>query len=186
MSRCKCVAIVALAGVLTVSSAWAQAGRSGRWASVSNGNWNWDGYNWTRAWDGNGRDESGFARHDGQGYGHDKVNQGPYRSQHQYVNPVSFSQEPITIRIPAHWSGRVAYSLNSHEYVMRPGQQQNFRDDRSWLIRFDRGGNLGSDELYLSAGSYEFNKSNRGWELYPVSDDLASRRQRLVGSTFSE
>ena len=189
----KCVAVAALAATLTVSSAWAQGGRAGRagnWGGYSSGR-NWSGRNW----DGGGRHQGHQHHHHGYGqrYGYGNypyyTNQYQYPNQYRYdyVNPVpqqSYSQAPITIRVPSNLSGRVVYSLNNQEFAMMPGQSQTVREDRHWLIRFDRGGQFGAAEYSLSAGSYEFRKSARGWDLYRLSDGIAFRNNGPVGSTY--
>jgi len=89
-----------------------------------------------------------------------------YRYHDDFVPERQFSNAPITIRMASNASGRVVYSLNGHDYTMLPGQSQTFHEDRQWVIRFDRGGDFGSGEYFLSPGNYEFRKSSRGWELY--------------------
>lgn len=85
-----------------------------------------------------------------------------------------FSQGPIRIVLPKNYSLGVNYTLNQFTYAMKPGERQGFREDREWVVRFDRGLNLGTLEYTLNPGTYCFVcDSSTGWQLYQVSEETA-------------
>ena len=62
----------------------------------------------------------------------------------------------------------VNYVLNGlHAYEMQAGQQQELaaRAAGPWTIAFDRGGNFGTAQYALAAGTYRFTLTNKGWDL---------------------
>ena len=93
--------------------------------------------------------------------------------------PRVFSQGVIRLSMPTNQSGEVAYQLNEFRYAMGPGQQQAFREDRSWRIRFDRGGGFGVKSYALVPGIYTFRRRSDGWEL------LKRRATTSTGGGFS-
>lgn len=76
-----------------------------------------------------------------------------------------FTGEPIEIKLSSGAQGSVNYMLNQYRYAIGAGQSQSIRSDRSWTIAFDRGANFGLAKYSLSPGQYEFNLTDRGWEL---------------------
>lgn len=85
-----------------------------------------------------------------------------------------FSNSPIRIILPKNYSLGVNYTLNQFTYAMKPGERQGFREDREWVVRFDRGLNLGTFEYTLDPGTYCFVcDSSTGWQLYEVSEETA-------------
>ncbi|MHB1037472.1 MAG: hypothetical protein ACYC35_18805 [Pirellulales bacterium] len=85
------------------------------------------------------------------------------------VNPLPsevFSGEPIRIVNPASSRATLSYSLNGIVYRIQPGESQDLREDRAWVIEFNRGGNFGPAQYRLRPGVYSFSFSDHGWELY--------------------
>jgi hypothetical protein len=78
----------------------------------------------------------------------------------------------ITIAMPEFEQGDCPYVLrdeqNSWNYVIRPGKQQQFPEDRVWAIEF-HAGNAGSVGYRLEAGQYEFRRTTDGWNLFRVN-----------------
>ncbi|MCA9055555.1 MAG: hypothetical protein KDA75_17055 [Planctomycetaceae bacterium] len=54
----------------------------------------------------------------------------------------------------------------SWNYVLKPGQSQEFPLDRQWTILFDRGDGFGEQSYQLQSGNFEFHPTQRGWELF--------------------
>jgi hypothetical protein len=46
------------------------------------------------------------------------------------------------------------------------GYNQDFREDRAWVIQFSRGENLSQVQYGLQSGLYTFASTDQGWELY--------------------
>lgn len=84
--------------------------------------------------------------------------------------PQNFSNRPIKIVCPDQYDGTVGYLLNDYTYHIRPGESQRLTEDRSWTIRFDRGGDFGTASYRIRPGTYTFRPSDRGWELYRSGD----------------
>lgn len=85
-----------------------------------------------------------------------------------------FGNGPIRIVLPKAYSLGVNYTLNQFTYAMKPGERQGFREDREWVVRFDRGLSLGTFEYTLTPGTYCFVcDSATGWQLYQISDQTA-------------
>lgn len=78
----------------------------------------------------------------------------------------TFSQQPITIFCPTTYDVKVGYLLNEFEYAISPGFQQDFREDRDWTIKFDRGSTFGTQTYTLKPGRYEFGWTDSGWDLF--------------------
>ncbi|MCA9052379.1 MAG: hypothetical protein KDA75_01015 [Planctomycetaceae bacterium] len=160
----------------------------------TNQNWNnnqWDydpGYqNHNHQWNWNNNNNSNWQ------YQHQHYTQPQYNytqprynySQSQYsraqtvVPQVTYSQEPIRISMPSGEAGLCAYVLSdggqNWNYSISPGTKQDFKEDRSWKITYDRGNGFGEQTYGLKPGHYRFRQSSRGWELYRSSSmDTAS------------
>ena len=82
-----------------------------------------------------------------------------------YENP-SFSGLPIKITNPAANGVALSYTLNGVVYSIPPGYSQDLVEDRSWVIDFSRGADMGVARYSLEPGIYSFAHSGRGWELF--------------------
>ena len=78
----------------------------------------------------------------------------------------NFSGGPITISNPTTNSVSLSYTLDGVAYTIAPGYNQDFREDRAWVIQFSRGTNLDQVQYGLQSGLYTFTRTNRGWELF--------------------
>jgi hypothetical protein len=126
------------------------SGQKGGWNSNWHGNW-YPSYGWYPGYG------PGYARY-------------PYSVQRPIVeNPLplaNFSGGPIKITNPANSKAALSYTLNGLSYTIQPGQSQDIREDRSWVIEFSRGANFGAARYGLEPGLYTFSGTERGWELY--------------------
>lgn len=86
----------------------------------------------------------------------------------------------ITLVNPAGSGASVTYTLNGFRYTMRPGQTQTITADRAWTIIFGRGSRFGSARYSLSAGTYIFGVTNRGWELRRSEDPVPDPDDVLI------
>ncbi|MGE0608868.1 MAG: hypothetical protein AB7O62_17365 [Pirellulales bacterium] len=72
----------------------------------------------------------------------------------------------VTIRNPTASGGRVAFVVDgANELALNPGQVKTLGDKSSVVVEFDRGGDFGTAERELSAGSYRFVVTDEGWDL---------------------
>lgn len=60
----------------------------------------------------------------------------------------------------------IEYVVANQNYSMQPKYTQHLADGRSWVIEFDRGENFGTARYSLSAGTYLFTTTERGWDLH--------------------
>jgi hypothetical protein len=72
----------------------------------------------------------------------------------------------------------VKYVLDGQEYTMRPGSSQRLPANRRWVIEFDRGGREGQSQYTLSKGTYYFEPTDHGWELYRERFDVTIDNSR--------
>ena len=73
---------------------------------------------------------------------------------------------PIVIACPADAPAPISYVLNGYTYTMKPGETQQFVNDRNWVVQFTRGIPGTADKRYtLSTGRYRFEPSSQGWDL---------------------
>ncbi len=79
---------------------------------------------------------------------------------------------PIKITRSDDFDAPLSYTLNDHEYKMRPGESQWLLNDRDWEIEFDRGGDFGLARYSMSPGIYTFKLTKKGWEIFH-DDDLS-------------
>jgi hypothetical protein len=86
-----------------------------------------------------------------------------------YENP-AFSGLPIKITNPAASGVTLNYTLQGTLYTIAPGYSQDLAHDRSWVVEFNRGANLGQARYGLEPGTYAFTHTEHGWELYRVPD----------------
>jgi hypothetical protein len=59
----------------------------------------------------------------------------------------------------------VLYTLNGKEYDMKPGYKHSLPNRDSWLLEFDRGEGFGKAHYMVTAGTYKFASTDRGWDL---------------------
>jgi hypothetical protein len=78
----------------------------------------------------------------------------------------NFSGSPIRISNPATSGVTLSYTLDGNAYTIPPGYSQDLREDRAWVIEFNRGENLDPARYGLQAGLYTFTSTDHGWELY--------------------
>jgi hypothetical protein len=78
----------------------------------------------------------------------------------------NFSGDPIQIVNPASSRATLSYKLNGFPYRIQPGESQDLREDREWVIEFNRGGNFGLARYGLQPGLHSFSVTEHGWELY--------------------
>ena len=86
----------------------------------------------------------------------------------------NFSGGPIKIINPASNQAGLNYTLNGVTYSIPPGYSQDLREDRSWIIEFNRGSNMGDAQYGLTTGIYKFVRTGHGWELYRSDFDQPS------------
>jgi hypothetical protein len=60
----------------------------------------------------------------------------------------------------------VEYVIANRNYSMKPKFTQHLAPGRTWIIQFDRGENFGTAKYTLTAGTYLFGPSERGWDLH--------------------
>lgn len=90
----------------------------------------------------------------------------PRSSQSPPVAAEKFSNEMIAIRCPKSGPQSVRYTLlvdnGSFPFTIRPGEAQRFRENRRWMIRFQRGG---AEQTYRLKGgntyTFEMDASNQ-------------------------
>jgi hypothetical protein len=88
----------------------------------------------------------------------------------QPTKPREGADLPIKIVSPDDAGTPLTYTLNGYEYTIEPGNEQLLKNDRAWVIRFDRGEDFGTAEYSLSPGTYEFELTKRGWEVFHDAD----------------
>lgn len=112
----------------------------------------------------------------------------PQQQQQYYYPPANIPQNlppqaihadrgPITITNPKESSASLKYSLNNYSYTIAPGESQQLRNDRNWVIAFGSGGSKGNVRYTLSTGVYTFTATNDGWDLFhrkPMAAPAAS------------
>jgi hypothetical protein len=112
----------------------------------------------------------GFGYYHGNGYpGYGYYGNGYYVQRPIVDNllpAANFSGDPIRIVNPSDTRVALSYVLNGAVYTIRPGESQNLREDRAWVIEFGRGGSFGQARYGLLPGVYTFALTGRGWELY--------------------
>lgn len=79
---------------------------------------------------------------------------------------------------PKRTGANVRYVLNGEEYRMKPGSSQRLPAGQRWVIQFDRGGRQGATEYSLAAGTFYFEPTDRGWELYHERFDVTIDNSR--------
>jgi hypothetical protein len=78
-----------------------------------------------------------------------------------------FAPQAIRISNPESTATTLSYALNdNYSFDIQPGDNQDLDSSQTWVIEFDRGGDLGTVRYTLDSGEYYFGESNHGWELY--------------------
>jgi hypothetical protein len=77
---------------------------------------------------------------------------------------------PIKIVCPDDLGAELTYTLNEHEYTIKPGESQTLVNNRQWVITFDRGADYGTAQYSMSAGTYTFALTKKGWDIYHDAD----------------
>jgi hypothetical protein len=94
----------------------------------------------------------------------------------------------VTIRNPAASGGTVAFVVdNADEVMLNAGQTQTLASKGSYTVEFDRGGDFGVARKTLTSGAYEFQVTERGWDLIDasrVAQRPTVRRNELPDSKF--
>ncbi len=67
---------------------------------------------------------------------------------------------------PADSGGTVQYEIRDHPYQMAAGYTQLLPGADPWVVRFLRGQRQGWEEYSLTPGTYHFQQTDKGWELY--------------------
>lgn len=140
------------------------------------------GYGYPGFYGGPGFGGYGPYGYGGYGYGGmpqaNVVQQAPTMIQSQTVivpstPQVAHTGEIIKLICPKAATGQLTYSLNGAPYTIQPGFSQTFRDDRTWKLEFQRGGEGSTVVGYtLKPGTYKFGVGAEGWELRQVVNEL--------------
>ena len=75
----------------------------------------------------------------------------------------------VLIVNPAGARGTINYNVNGNHYVAEPGMTQKLpprANGREWFVEFDRGPGFGRAAYKLEPGTYHFNPTDLGWQLY--------------------
>lgn len=107
------------------------------------------------------------------GYGTNGLPQNSLIPQYGSSVPATvYDGGPIVISCPSDAPAPISYVLNGYTYTMKPGESQQFTNDRNWVVQFTRGVPGTADRKYtLSTGKYRFDPSSQGWDL--VTDRTA-------------
>lgn len=81
------------------------------------------------------------------------------------------SRGKIEIRHAANAKEDLTYALNGSTYTIRPGYLQKFDEDRLWILSLGEKTTLPKSRYTLAAGTFQFGKGEKGWELHAVSSD---------------
>jgi len=74
--------------------------------------------------------------------------------------------EPIRIVNPETSPGIVRFAVNGRVGALPPGESGEIPSGPKWVIEFDRGGQFGKARYALRSGTYRFDLTDNGWELY--------------------
>jgi hypothetical protein len=77
-----------------------------------------------------------------------------------------FSGGPIKIVNPANNGVTLNYTLDGNAFTIPPGYSQELREDRAWVIEFNRGANSDQTRYGLQSGVYTFSRTDHALELY--------------------
>lgn len=66
----------------------------------------------------------------------------------------------------------VNYVVNGSSYSMQPGFSQPLGAGTTWVVEFDKGNAQGTAKYTLSPGTYAFEATDKGWELFRQSYDI--------------
>jgi hypothetical protein len=76
---------------------------------------------------------------------------------------------PLTALLinPPETGGAVHFLVDERPYTLQPGQSRQLPDKPSWFVQFHRGDKFGNAEYTITAGNYEFQVTENGWDLVP-------------------
>ena len=78
--------------------------------------------------------------------------------------------KPILITYPD-GAGLMVYKLNDSSFTINAGDRQQFKNDRQWVVTFQRGGTHGTAKYAMTSGTYSFKKTtDKGWDLFREAD----------------
>lgn len=92
------------------------------------------------------------------------------------ANSLPYTGSGVTIRMPSQLQGEVQFLIdNSQRLVVHSGEQQQLRSKPQYEVRFSRGvqkngQSFGEARYTLTEGTYRFDTSDKGWELYRETD----------------
>jgi len=67
----------------------------------------------------------------------------------------------------------LTYNVNGNRYVIEPGMTQRLPDTTPvWQVDYDRGGGFGVSTYTVTAGTYFFTPTDKGWQLYKQRFDV--------------
>jgi len=67
----------------------------------------------------------------------------------------------------------VHYNINNHPFSIKPNYTQTLPGGKVWVVVFDRGGSFGQAKYTLSEGTYKFTLTEKGWDLFKHSFNMA-------------
>ncbi len=75
-------------------------------------------------------------------------------------------KDGVLIMNPKENATSIEYVLANQQYSIAPGYSQPLPSEKSWVIRFDRGQGQGEASYTLAAGTYTFESTAKGWDLF--------------------
>ncbi len=87
-------------------------------------------------------------------------------------NPVAESEAKLVtegVYLVNRTDTEVNYVLNGKSYTMQPGYTQTLSAGKTWSISFDKGNDQGTARYTLDEGTYAFNTTDAGWDLFKQS-----------------
>lgn len=108
-----------------------------------------------------------YTNQDGGGYTQGYSNYSNYPGDASGFTPPAppaFEPGPVVLVNPAKYGTTVYYRVEGTEYQIPPGTSHTF--ERGVVIDYHRGGSFGRQQYSLEPGTYRFQGSTAGWELY--------------------
>jgi hypothetical protein len=82
------------------------------------------------------------------------------------ANALPTATATVTVRNPSASGGPVAFVVDeAREVTLQAGQTQTLSSQPRYIVEFDRGGDFGVARKTLTSGAYEFQVTDRGWDL---------------------
>ena len=91
-----------------------------------------------------------------------------------YAPAAARAAAPVEITITNPEMDAITYRVDGTQYDMQPGYSQRLTTKASWIVEFDRGDGRKSMQYTLTAGSYRFVASERGWDLVRGSGESSA------------